>query len=1322
MHETLKIYQKRLTNLTAKNRSLLLLRLIKSQFIDLHDFDFLDNRPSFDLIEDLISSKKKTKLCSTIDSRDKDSNTTSHQLRNIFRTDKFIFEERGAKDLYVGYPFVHGKMLDDSLIRCPLLFFPVELKIENNSWVIAIRKDVGVSFNKTFLLAFSHYNHVNFDESFLDYDFNYSAIDSQDFRTELYNLLKNSPLELNFSQKTFEDTLTAFTNYSKADFKNQTETGELILMQEAVLGIFPEAGSYLMPDYDFLIKSERIKDLEDFFLSADELKNQPMVHDTFVGKASHEEELITPYPIDASQEKAIKAVKGGESLVIQGPPGSGKSQLICNLIVDQIAKGKNVLVVCQKKAALDVVYQRLGLKKFDDFAALIHDFKNDRKLIYEKINRQIELLERFQTENNSLDTIYLERNFLKVSREIDQIVEELDEFKSALFDIAECGISIKELYLTSDINFPTISLRREYPNFPFSNHHEVMRKIDNYATYYSKLDISSYFWANRVSFKDFQIDDQRLIIEKINSIKPYFEEVTQQVEEIISMKLELDEFDWIHHRKEDFLKLLEILEEPVVFNYFKNDLKYSNTDFLWLANMKKNTLNTFGVEGIEATVDRKEIGNVQGLLQRAKQANRQWFRKIIYNLFSKEKAKVDELIKANGLEDTRKPINTLIIKLDNRMNLEHYLSSLSDSPWLIDIPENRNLEELQKWFDLHLKAVNAKQIYNSLRNGIKYLELEEASFDEIYKKINRLLNIVQNHLLVKEDWSRFLSIKQINGILNGSIPTDKLIASLEEDFDSLCEFDKLKENLNSDENLIINRLLEDFGKLEKGRSASIYDNSIRIAWINHIEAKYPVLRSVSSEKLVQLEEKLKENINIKIDLSSEIALLKVRERTYKEVEYNRLNNMVTYRDLKHQVSKKRNIWPIRKLIQNFSHELLNLVPCWMASPESVSAVFPMEEFFDLVIFDEASQCFAERGIPAMYRGKQVVITGDDKQLAPYDLYQPRWEEEMDGETALEVDSLLDLGKQYVQQIPLLGHYRSKSLDLIDFSNQNFYQGELRLIPDYNEFLKQESAISYIKMDGVWENNINLAEAQKVVELIKSYAENNVENIGVITFNFKQQELIQDLLEEAQVNYGSELFVKNIENVQGDERDIIIFSIGYAPSPTGKFRLQFGSLNQEKGENRLNVAVTRAREKVIIVSSIYPSQLKVDDLKNEGPKLLKDYLQYALNIHEGKYSPTIKPDGNNRSEWFLKNKIQTIFGNLSLSSTLPFADLNLDKSNEIRLLLTDDNYYFQSISTKDAHGYSQITLRDKNWTYRRFYSRHFWKNKENFLSEMEKYLG
>lgn len=446
--------------------------------------------------------------------------------------------------------------------------------------------------------------------------------------------------------------------------------------------------------------------------------------------------------------------------------------------------------------------------------------------------------------------------------------------------------------------------------------------------------------------------------------------------------------------------------------------------------------------------------------------------------------------------------------------------------------------------------------------------------------------------------------------------------------------------------------------------------------------------------------------------------MQLREQTYKNVEFNRLQNRTTYRDLQHQVTKKRKIWPVRKLMEQHSDEVFRLVPCWMASPETVSAVFPLTKgLFDLVIFDEASQCYAEYGVPAIYRAKQTVVVGDSKQLTPYDLYRIRYESETEEENpAFEVESLLDLAKQYLPEALLQGHYRSRSLDLIDFSNQYFYKNKLQFLPDFEDINTSESSIQYIKVAGVWENNRNQIEAEKVAELLLEIVQKYPQSsVGVVTFNQPQQQLIENIspLGAASVAVKG-LFVKNIENVQGDERDIIIFSVGYASDVRGKLRAQFGSLNAQGGENRLNVAVTRARHKVYVVTSILPEQLQVEESLHPGPKLLKKYLQYALDVSEGRYKPKAFVSELYRSEWLLKQQMMEksdALTNHKLTIELPFADLTIkDGGFYESVILTDDDLYQEAISVKESHAYLPLLLLSKGWRFERVWSREWWRKK------------
>jgi superfamily I DNA and/or RNA helicase len=490
---------------------------------------------------------------------------------------------------------------------------------------------------------------------------------------------------------------------------------------------------------------------------------------------------------------------------------------------------------------------------------------------------------------------------------------------------------------------------------------------------------------------------------------------------------------------------------------------------------------------------------------------------------------------------------------------------------------------------------------------------------------------------------------------------------------------------------------------------------------------------VSSGKISLLENELRELYRDKQALSEEIVLLRARENVTDELQFNRLNNRVTYRDLLHQVTKKKKIWPIRKLLTEFSDEIFKLVPCWLASPESVSAIFPMTDLFDLVIFDEASQCFAEQGIPALYRGKQVVVAGDTMQLKPGDFYQARWQEEDFDHPDSEVDSLLDLSSRYLMHVQLKGHYRSKTPELIAFSNQHFYKNNLQFLPDRHALNHPDPVMLYEKLEGVWENNTNLAEAHRVAELILILsAEAPGKQIGIITFNAPQQALIMDLLEEAfntrQQHIPETVFVKNIENVQGDESDVIIFSIGYAPDAKGHVSAQFGSLNLAGGENRLNVAVSRAREKIIVVTSLWPEQLNVENTLNEGPKLLKKYLQFVWQVSRNEYKPVIHSTNNKTINPHLKTEIKKHvaerWSEYELEdSYLPYFDFIAKKEGKpLGALFTDDNQYHQSLSVKADHAIYPQLLEHKHWPFLRVYTRNLWQDPEKFYNEIGKFLN
>ena len=1329
----LQSYLRRLTNLSGNNRSLLLLRLYAEQLMDLHEVNHLNGLPSFEVLKALIGGKT-IKLCQVLDSRVEYNNEVSKKLKKIQRADNFLFEERGSYDLHIGWPFVRGKFSDGTLVRCPLLFFPVSLIQENNGWFLQLRQQAGITLNKSFLLAYAYYNKVSLEEEMFDTSFEDFNADSTVFRTQLYQLLKEK-LEINFNPDNFRDELIPFQQFKKEEFDQKHRNGELKLFPEAVLGIFPQAGSQLVPDYLHLLEENDVLDLEEFFVKKNFQQGEDNgIEKILVSQALKEEKLHTPFTLDAYQENAIKAVKEGQSIVVQGPPGTGKSQLICNLMADAIASGKRALLVCQKRAALDVVYNRLKEKQLGDFVGLVHDFRNERKMIFNKIARQIDSIDDFRTFNRSLDVIQMERRFFQVCRSIDRITEELEEFKQTLFNDEECGLSVKELYLTSDIQGDTINVRQEYQHFPFTTLPQFLKVLRQYATYAASFERTEYVWRNRCSFSGLQLNDLKEIEKVVKDVPAFQKETQEKIQDLINVKLGLEDADSFRAREDDVLGMIALLKTDVIFSYMQAmaDEKDGETSFLWFTNVERVLMNCFTGPGAEISLQADQLGKFQEALQKKMNARGNVVRLVRWALFSKDKQWINDVLQANGLPNNKKGLRALEEKIDNRLNLEHHLTAVKKKLWLIDLPMDYDEVKLKTWFTRQKLAIRAKLIFNTLREVKEGIHPKKYGRKSFITVVNDLLRVVGELKSRKVHWLKYITTFQLRHLIGEPAQEKDYLKSLRQDFDSLCDFDRIRENLAVHEKDTINKLFDKVGEWDPDAVEFLLQNSLRLAWIEHIEAKNPDLRSVSSNKMEKQREELISLVEEKQKLSHEILLLRARERVYENLEYNRLNNRVTYRDLYHQVTKKKKIWPLRKLITDFHLELFNVMPCWMVSPEAASAIFPMTELFDLVIFDEASQCFSERGIPAMYRGKQIVVAGDDMQLKPNELYQTRWEEDGD-HPDLEVDSLLDLAKRYLPTVHLQGHYRSQSLELIDFSNKHFYEGRLQLLPDRNILNLQQPAIAYQQVDGIWENNTNAAEAGAVVErVLNLLAADPQKQIGVVTFNSPQQNLILDLLEERfakeDLTIPETLFVKNIENVQGDEKDVIIFSVGYAPDKKKKMNMQFGSLNMVGGENRLNVAVTRAREKIILICSIQPEQLRTDDLKNEGPRLLKQYLEYAREVDQRRFMPTVYMNGKQKTSWYLNHQIKS-WGEEKFPeykfelNRLPLADLHIKNDNgSLGIVLTDDMHYFSSLSEKDFFAYMPTLMARKNWNYHYVFSRNLWQDKEKVEEDLLRFIG
>ena len=464
-------------------------------------------------------------------------------------------------------------------------------------------------------------------------------------------------------------------------------------------------------------------------------------------------------------------------------------------------------------------------------------------------------------------------------------------------------------------------------------------------------------------------------------------------------------------------------------------------------------------------------------------------------------------------------------------------------------------------------------------------------------------------------------------------------------------------------------------------------------------------------------------------------------------------------DINRIIESKRK-WSLNKFIDRYGYELFEGVRVWLLTPEVVSEILPLKMgIFDMLIFDEASQMYVEKGIPSIYRAKKVVVAGDHKQLRPSSLGTGRIEYDSDDEdledtvtAALEEESLLDLARARYDSILLNFHYRSRYEELIAFSNYAFYGGRLYVSPNVRE--PPTPPIEVIKVNGSWIDKSNIVEARKIVEMLKNFfaSRKNNETVGIITFNSSQRDLINDVLDEEcakdpvfgkavtdemkRFDNGEDvgLFIKNIESVQGDERDVIMFSVGYAKNEDGKLMQRFGWLNNRGGENRLNVAISRAKVKILIVTSIEPEDLQVNDTKNDGPRFLKKYLQYAKAISSGnkemadsilhsfgedRWKETEKGCGSGITDRVYSTLVRKGY---SVEKNVGIGGYSIDlavKQNGRYILgiECDSHLYEMSSSTRERDYHRQKYLESRGWKIHRVWTPEMWKNPDEEIGKV-----
>jgi very-short-patch-repair endonuclease len=446
--------------------------------------------------------------------------------------------------------------------------------------------------------------------------------------------------------------------------------------------------------------------------------------------------------------------------------------------------------------------------------------------------------------------------------------------------------------------------------------------------------------------------------------------------------------------------------------------------------------------------------------------------------------------------------------------------------------------------------------------------------------------------------------------------------------------------------------------------------------------------------------------------------------------------------LRHESQKQKMHRPIREVLKKTATLLPRLKPCMLMSPQSVAQYLDTSnQTFDVVIFDEASQIPTWDAVGAIARGKQLICVGDPKQLPPTNFFNSSDAEgNFEDDSLIEMESILDECLSCGMPLSRLSwHYRSRNEGLIAFSNYQYYDSGLVTFPSPVE---TDRSVEFVDSKGVYEpgkSRTNKIEAERIVDEIEQHylsGAGNKLSIGVITFNATQQALIEKLLDSRRLANrkldeaiaaaeSEELFIKNLENVQGDERDIILFSITFAKDANGKLSMNFGPMNKEGGHRRLNVAATRARHQVKVFSSIRPEDIDLSRTNSRGVSDLKLYLDFALNgsraLAEHAVPTGREPDSPFESQVInaLRERGWRVVPQVGVSGyRIDLAVVNPHAPGTFLLGVECDGATYHSAPTaRDRDRLRQFVLEGLGWKIHRIWSTDWWFNREIPLSSL-----
>jgi DNA polymerase III delta prime subunit len=964
---------------------------------------------------------------------------------------------------------------------------------------------------------------------------------------------------------------------------------------------------------------------------------------------------------DPTQTSAILKSRAGHSYIIQGPPGTGKSQTITNLIADFVARGKNILFVCEKRAALDVVYHRLKQVGLEELCCYIHDSQGDKREFIKNLKATYEdFVER------KMDLVALKERRESLLQNMNRHLELVREFHdTCLSEEKSTGISVRDLIEL------IIALRAELVTLGPAEEELLPALAEWRAARPVVLELEA-------------------MLEETGAGTPFSGHPFSLVQEAIF--LSPSPYRTLEERLQEALKTLDEVETRLKgcgldpFYLSAPERVKSLVQFAVLLHPLARTGNL-----ALADPDRPESREMEEhyrlyrqqkeAYQQALQRNSHWIKKpeagdlpVALTLAAKyEKAFFGTL-------------NSRWRKLKRRLEESYDFTAHSVKPTYY-----RLLEELKNEYDAAAQVEHSKEQLeeryrfgehlDTARLGIELLQSKKGHPDlnyllqhpqasalvvalqALHQPLNRLETLVKRCLQDFPDGG-FVALRDV--LLNVQLNIDGLpdwLAVLRA-FTGLPEKVKttlrhLPLRINQVEAAIARKALQELYHEYRGFAA--IDGQALEKAVLRLEEGYPALQELNAELIRAF---VRQRFLHQLELSGRAASVLNEEQKKFKKAYTEGRKI-----LENEFGKSMRYKSIRELSEKESGLVLKAIkPVWLMSPYSVSDSLPLDdEHFDVVIFDEASQITLEEGVPALYRSRQTIIVGDEKQMPPTDFFSSGGKDKDpddldrspgpgdDEWLSDDADSLLAQGARKLESALLSWHYRSHFETLISFSNHAFYDGALLTIPDKTIHHREKEPIRiagpeeaparadslfdrsisfHLLTNSVYEKRSNPAEAAYIAHMIRELLRRRVpESIGIVAFSQEQQRAIETALdslaaedagfsqqlEEAYNRTDNDMFtgliIKNLENIQGDERDIIIISVCYGPDSRRKMLMNFGPVNKKGGEKRLNVLFSRARKHMAVVSSIRYEQITNE--YNEGASYFRRFLQYAELVSSGR---------------------------------------------------------------------------------------------------------